>query len=393
MKKYMIYIIIIAIAFAGIILSQNNEKKEVDWNPSFSKKDKIPYGTRIFYDLVNTKYSNSKISIINDPGELVNANYGYTKSGNLIIVQDYLTDQRTDFKSILSFAEKGNNVFLAANELSQNLRDTLKLKISDINLFTNPHDSKGITLTNPNLKTDSAWHFNKNLVGNYFTKLDSSNTMILGKTTDGQPDFVRIKWGEGNIYYSCIPYMFTNISMLRQNNIEYAEKCLAYIPPAESIYWYEYSGGRMKNAGLLDYVFSQPPLKYAYLLLISGLFLYVLFEGKRRQKIIPVIPPLKNSTKEFAETIGRLYFQEADHKNIAEKKISYFYEFLRNRLYFKNIQADDNFYLKLSSKTGIDTDELRKLFKFIEAIKSNPGITENDLIKLNTRIDNFYKHF
>jgi hypothetical protein len=393
MKKYILYIIIVAIVFAGVIISQNNEKKEVNWSPTFYRSDKIPYGTRIFYDLASLKFPDNKIETIDDPGELLSDNGGYSKSGNLIIVQNSLNEMVTDVNSIMEFAAKGNNVFIAANSLSKKIEDSLKFKVYPGLFFQSPISIQEITLSNPALKSDSAWKIKKALSEAYFSGLDTETTTILGKDWGNQANFIRIRWGEGNIYISLVPYMFTNISMLNEHNVEYAEKCLAYLPASEKVYWYDGTGGRMKNSGLLDFVFSQPPLKYAYLLLLLGLLLYVFFEGKRRQKIIPVIPPLKNSTIEFAETIGRLYFQEADHKNIAEKKISYFYEFLRSRLFMNPTVTDEAFYFKLSTKTGMDMEDIKKLFHFIEAVKTSPAITENDLIKLNTRIDNFYKHF
>ncbi|MEJ7677787.1 MAG: hypothetical protein WKG06_07955 [Segetibacter sp.] len=64
---------------------------------------------------------------------------------------------------------------------------------------------------------------------------------------------------------------------------------------------------------------------------LAGLLLYVLFEMKRRQRIIPVITPLKNSTLDFVKTVASVYYNEKDNNGIADKKVNYFLEFVRSR--------------------------------------------------------------
>ena len=54
-------------------------------------------------------------------------------------------------------------------------------------------------------------------------------------------------------------------------------------------------------------------------------------QGKRKQRIIPVITPLKNTSLEFVETIGRLYYQKGTRSGIAHKKIIFFLDFIRTR--------------------------------------------------------------
>ena len=53
-----------------------------------------------------------------------------------------------------------------------------------------------------------------------------------------------------------------------------------------------------------------------------GLILFIIFRGKRVQRIIPVISKLDNATVAFTRTIGELYYQHGDFTNIIEKKIN-----------------------------------------------------------------------
>jgi hypothetical protein len=141
------------------------------------------------------------------------------------------------------------------------------------------------------------------------------------------------------------------------------------------------------------YILSQPSLKWGYYLLLLSVLIYIFFEGKRRQKIIPIIKPLSNATVEFVETVGRLYYHTADHKNLAEKKISHFYEFLRKKLFVRTDKIDDDLIAKLQSKTGFDVAFLKKLFNSIVVIQNSGDVSAEQLIAMNQQIDKFYKKY
>jgi hypothetical protein len=392
MKKYALYIVLFVLVIAGIIASQKSTPKPVDYKQTFSRNDKIPYGTKIFYDLVTARYRDGEIKIIDDPLYKYFNSHAVNEGNMFFIDKDFLPD-KIESDLVLKFAEMGNNVFISAEEISIYFEDTLKIHVTTDIMPTLGGDMS-FNLSNPNLRAREPYSFKINKVGSYFAKLDSTNISVLGTAANGNADFIRVAWGSGHIYISAIPVCFANIGMLYGRNAEYADKCLSYMPKAKNIYW---NGNEEKNGGasasLLSFILSQPPLTYAYYLLIVSLIIYVFFEGKRRQRIIPIILPLKNSTLEFAETIGRLYFQSANHKDLSEKKTAYFYDFLRNKLYIKSIEPGEKLYQRLSSQSGISETEIKDLFRMIDAMKSKTVFHENDLTKLNAAIDKFYKHF
>jgi hypothetical protein len=140
----------------------------------------------------------------------------------------------------------------------------------------------------------------------------------------------------------------------------------------------------------LRYVLSQEPLRWAYYLALSGVILFVVFNGRRRQRIIPVIPPKTNTTLEFVETVGRLYFQHGDHKNMAEKKIAHFLDYVRAHYYLKTDVFDQALCEKLAEKSGVEVEAVSALFKQIESIHAQPQISAAGLSELSRAIERFY---
>jgi hypothetical protein len=68
-----------------------------------------------------------------------------------------------------------------------------------------------------------------------------------------------------------------------------------------------------------------------------------LFDSKRRQRIIKPLQPNINTSVAFTETVGRLYLQKKDNRNIADKMITYFLEHIRNQYFLNTNQLNDEF--------------------------------------------------
>jgi hypothetical protein len=115
----------------------------------------------------------------------------------------------------------------------------------------------------------------------------------------------------------------------------------------------------------------------------------MVFESKRKQRPIPVIKPLVNSTLEFTATIGNLYFQRGDHKNIIEKRIHFFFDYVRTHFYLSGSEPD--FVERLSKKSMKPTDQIQSLISGINNCISAPKISTTELTDLNKQFERFYK--
>lgn len=184
------------------------------------------------------------------------------------------------------------------------------------------------------------------------------------------------------------PTAFTNFHLLKGNHYQYAEKVASYLPEGK-IYWFLKSNSdeSISNSPL-RYIFSQPALKWAWYFFLIGIVVFMIFNAKRKQRVVPIIAPLPNLTVEFTKTIGNLYYHEGDHDNIIEKKIIYFLEKTRNEYLLDTQNLDESFILKMQQKSGKKEDDIRALIVLIHAFrKKTKQSTENDLITINNAIE------
>jgi hypothetical protein len=147
----------------------------------------------------------------------------------------------------------------------------------------------------------------------------------------------------------------------------------------------------MEASTPLRFILTNEPLSWAYYILIFSILLFMIFEAKRKQRIIPVLKPLSNTTLEFVNTIGNLYYQRSDHKNIAEKKIQFFFDQIRNYYHLNTSNRDESFVNSLAGKSGSTEESVRNLLKSIDHIMSVTEVSQGNLIGLSNDLEKFWK--
>jgi hypothetical protein len=244
-------------------------------------------------------------------------------------------------------------------------------------------------VANPKLGT-TKYKLNEGVGGTYFSKIDTLNTTVLGYQSSDSTriNFIKVKYKGGEFYLHTQPTAFTNFHLLKDNHQEYAEKVLSYLPKG-NVYWFTKDQNRKEiSDSPLRYIMSQPALKWAWYIFLFGMLVFMIFNAKRKQRIVPIIKPLPNTTVDFTKTIGNLYYQEGDHDNIINKKIIYFLEKIRNEYLIDTGKLDDEFIKKLQHKSGKDLGDIKKAVFLINTHRKSPhNSIEEDLIHINNAIE------
>jgi hypothetical protein len=215
----------------------------------------------------------------------------------------------------------------------------------------------------------------------------------LGYSNRRHANFLCIKYGMGRIFLHNNPYAFSNFYMLKPGHAEYAAKCLSYLQGSQ-IVWDEYYKRNEADAqqASFRFILSREPLRWAYYITLASLLLYVLFNIKRKQRIIPVVDPYNNTSLEFTRLVGALYYNQADHKDILMKKVNYLLEFIRSRYQLDTSVTGDEFIRKLAAKSGIETERIAYLFALTNGARQKSRLSQQELIDLNQALYYFKTH-
>ncbi len=388
MKGYKIYLGIASVLLVLYLVAQYNRPLAINWENTLKASDKIPYGTYILYHQLPDIFPGATLSTTNRSAYQVFKD-STLKPGNYIIIANSVSIDKNDFNAMLKYIKAGNSVFIAAKDWSGFITDTLKLS-SEPELMIK---QVGFNFSNPQLKNPTNYLFynSTNVNSRYFKKFDTTKAVVLGQNEYKHPSYIGYKFGKGNLYLMANPLLLTNCNILQSYGAEFAAKTLSYLPPAKNVYWDQYQNGdEAANISFLRVFFSHPELKWAYYIALAALLLFVLYEVKRRQRIIPVEEPLKNNTLEFVTVVGNVYYEQRDNANIAAKKIMYFSEHLRTAFNLKAVSYEKDFIPILTNKTGIEQPLAEKLVNAISAINQKSAVNDNELILLNQLIEKFY---
>jgi len=386
-RKNIKYLVPLIITLIIITIIKIIEPEEIDWTKSFAKKDKIPYGGFIIYDISKELFPNQEVVLKELPiYNILKDNYYFNT--NYIFINSYFSPDRLDTEYLLRYVADGNNVFISAFGIYGDLADSLKIQTFD-EFFS--EDSININFNLSEVKSENGYSYFTGNFENYFSEFDTTLVQVLGENENGDVNLLRIKYGEGNFLLNTVPLAFTNYHLLNSYNNEYVYKTLSHLPVQQTFWDDYYKDGNKYTASTLQYIMSQQSLKWAYYIILVSVVFFIFFYGRRKQRIIPVITPLTNSTVEFVETVGNLYYQQKDFKNIAEKKISYFLEYLRSKYLINTGSFDEETIEKVAEKSSLSTKKIKSILKEIEKINRSQKVTEEELININYQIDKFYE--
>nr|WP_298793586.1 DUF4350 domain-containing protein [uncultured Allomuricauda sp.] len=399
-KRSKIVITIFSLVVLGIIVTEIVRPKPINWRPSYTAVDKIPFGCYVLYNELSTMFDKSEIKTVEESVYDALVNKGDSRTSNYIFINDYFDLDEQETNQILDYVSEGNTVFIAATGFGWQLSDTLNVEIGSD--YSVEEGSSILKFTNNEIR-DQKYELSRGNFNSHFTSVDSTNTTILGHisyTVDNfiddqpsqkvtKPNFIKTKFGDGYFILNTTPVAYSNYYMLKGNQ-DYVSHTLSYLENQDVLYWDNYKkAGRVVINSPTRFVLNQTALKWAYYLTMLGLLLFVFFKAKREQRIIPVIEPLKNSSVEFAQAVGSLYHQNKNFTDLNHKKINYFLAYIRNRYLMDTSQLNEKTIQVLAAKAGKETKRTKELMEYIIHLKNKKSHTEQESIELNKKITAF----
>ncbi len=389
----------ISILLVSCVGSCGSKKSIPSLRETYSPLDKNPFGGYVANTLIEQLFPlnnrrEKKQSFVETWDDI---RY-YDSSSLYVCIAPKLFVNEEEVDAMLDYVNAGNDLFIAANEIDEELLQKMSLKQNSNEFaFLLGLDSFKTTQTFSHLEDSLAYRYYYRSFDNSFTKLDSTYTKVLGRNEKGDPNYIVYFRGNGRLFLHCDARAFSNYFLLKNSNNKYLEKVFAYTKNRpEHFYWDDYYrklGSKKSKEGFssLSEILKHPPLALAFWLTLALLLLYILFGGKRIQKIITPIKPNENTTVAFTETMGRLYLQNKDNKNITDKMIMYFNEHIRNNYYLNTNTINTDFITTLSRKSGVEQAKIETLYRTIQHAQQQTQISDFELLSLNTQLQKFYK--
>jgi len=396
-KTLKIYIAALIGVIILIVFADMYKTVPTNWKPTYSLDNKHPLDLYVFNHEVEKLIPTGHLKRVTvTPFEYFRENKN--ERANFLIVNMNVYDLADSI--LLNRVREGSTLFISAENFVHYFTDTLKVNYSSVeyNFTLDKQDSIKLTLSMSTWKNNYLYiHPVLNLFT--FVGMDKTTTTILGKMElpnhEVYPNFIKVKFGRGTIFLHNQPIVFSNVALLDEgSSSDYVARILSYIPKDKPLIWFvkdqTFNTGKPVNESSLSVIFRYPALRMTWLLFIYGGLLYMIFNARRYQRVVPVVKPLKNTTVEFVQTIGNLYFQEGSTSNILGKKIIYFLDRIRHTYYLDTSRIDADFAMKLQSKSGKDIELIEDILTCIRDFQKLRTAIPTDLLKLNNLIEEFW---
>jgi hypothetical protein len=367
----------------------SRKKKQLNRRVTLWRQDKIPYGTYFAYENLQSIFPNADITLNKKSPATFEGDEG--KKAYIIIVPEMIPDA-SELRGLMNFVGRGNTVFISAFIFGDSLLRSLNSKGYYGNFF-NEKDSLQLSVYDPVGHDSLSFVYPGKSYDGYADSLDLQYASILGRDASGRPDFVRFTYkGGGALYLHFAPMAFTNFFLLHKANKAYYDKVLSYLPVSVAeVKWDEYFRYSRVNFSAFRYILANPSLRWAFWLLLLLFLLIYVFESKRRQRLIPVIPGLRNSSLDFVRTIGRLYYQRRDNHNLALKMAAHFQDLVRTRYNLPASTPDNEWVDRLSYKTDLSREWLQGIVTTIQSLQERSVLSDEELLEFSGMMKEFYK--
>lgn len=173
----------------------------------------------------------------------------------------------------------------------------------------------------------------------------------------------------GKLIVTTMPLVFTNYGVMDSDARKLSEYMSSFFKGRKLYRLYEEKGKNTmmeEEDGDFKYIMSQPPLKWAFYIILGLLVVYMVFNSRRRMKAIPVHKIDEDTTLQFAKVLGTFYYHQEYHVPFLMKKYDKLKSTLQSRYGWDvdKMEASD-LINRLYVITGIKKERIAKLFILI----------------------------
>ncbi len=391
----------------------DKEKKRDLPSKELMKQKLNKNGLYLFYHLLETSPNVvSMIQIENTIDTTLVANKGELPSVYMLLDNEIEMNQN-EIDKLKEFVREGNAAFVSVLDFGKQFSQEFCYGDLTTSMWA---EGVNLNFTHTTFNSDYSYYFqrfqdneesyrewNYFIPSNFKVGKDQVTTISVDTYLEN-PVFIKVPHGKGFFYLHSIPEVFVNESMFTQDGFDYAQSVMSHLPKGHYKWHNHLNEWDIKNdvdpsqdpsinrESPIQYILKDPNLRYAYLVLIFALLIYIVFKTKRKQKIIPTIEPNENSSLEFVETVSKLYLKQDKHYKFIKHYEQSFIHFIKDKYYISSQNIDEAYINSVALKSDVSRDLIVRIFKEFDKAKKSYSYSTDSLIALHKKIEYFYKH-
>lgn len=375
--------------------------RPINWHPSYTEYRNDPYACSLVRQRLGDLFPQG-ITTVREPiyttAQRRLALDSTAPRVNHVFIEPWFSPDELDVQHLLMMVEAGDNAFIASESFGGLLPDTLDViaafryaPLDSLSVEGMKQallgDTSLLHFTVPPLHQAGEFRFARGGMDNYFKAFPKDSAQLLARSGRKDPVLLRMPYGKGWIYLCTTPLAFTNYYLLKDEGRGFMENTFSLLPDRPVLWDEYYKVGRSGSTSPLRYILEQPALRWAYWTVIALLLLTVLVYARRRQRAIPVVEAPRNTSRDFADTMGRLYYFRGDHADLARKLSTQFKDEVRRKLRLQNTEWKERTMEEIAKRSAISEAELRHAVRLMDYYATADQVSEEQLLTLNKTLN------
>jgi hypothetical protein len=228
---------------------------------------------------------------------------------------------------------------------------------------------------------------------NDFIQPPYAGAEVVSTLNDTLVNGISIPVGAGRVIWFATPLVLSNFNIKDEQALQFAESLLQdlSLKPQFIIDQVDRKGNFNPSGGdfgstPLAYILNQPSLRWAWYILLTAMFLFLISASRRLQRIIPTRPVLANSAIAYAETLGALNFNANDPGLQTDLLLRLFKRRIKERLHISDTMDDQAFFKAIAKMHPKLKKTTEKAYALLYFKNTNPYDYNNYHLK------QFYNH-
>ncbi len=398
---------------------------EGDWPETYDPDDDDGYGTDLLEGLLAASFPTAEVEGLNggwnsDPLPVASAD----RVELYLAIGGGLSYSTAEARELLSFVDSGNHALLAAEVVSNRLTgllgpDTCFTDFGegyqfDTALHVVAEGGQAFDLPAIRYERSKAMEFTTLILSNQcqgHTRW-SNRLALLERYSPGYDDSLGTQqsvlatfvYGRGSVSFLSVPKLLTNVYATDSVARIAIEEAMATIPAVNTVYLDRDRRSsaelvRLQNraptvddgaGNLLKHVLQRPALAAAWYGLLLGSLAFLVLGAKRRQRIIPIVRPRRNTTHEYLGNVSRLYLGHQSNALMADKQLRLFEAYCQRRFGLSPLKKPGD-RQRLERTRGVTAELLDTLERYQTSITRNQALSNDAFVRLVTNLQDFYR--
>lgn len=401
--------VVVGLLVVVLGLLQISKPEPTSWKRTFSSTSTQPYGTWIALHVLDS-ITDGRVTMVDSASDVAIRSAPARGQWWIVAPRFQAADEEVD--SLFAYARRGGHVVIATRwindttekRLGVDLRQPFMWDEDTLSVYDSGSVVKRFLIVEDFISYQFKLRADSTALGSDLVQWDTLMALENADQSADQPRFVlaaRRALGLGSITVLSSPELMSNLAFVHDTASAVARYLMPVIARTDGpIMWDRYHNGSLQLPTVGDLLSQSHAAQLALVLVVVSGLMYVGTNARRRQRAIPILEPVRNTTSEFVRTVADLMQSSHDPAYVMRQRIVHLRRFCASVLHVPLVNIDSTTERRLIAATGCEAQLIHDVLDLVRRYGDVDGVEQQwtdaewsatDLLRRSAIIDTFYE--